>query len=493
MTALRLMPALLPAAVWLASPAAAQEGGASVSPVEIAAESHRAPIPPRAEGAARRGAYVAALFHLEQALAVCTAPADQPDRCLDLLLRTADMAWRAGDSQRGKDLAQRALDLANATFGENHRDTAAAHYNLGLALHAQADEMEAMVHLTRANRIFEDVLGSDALETAFSYSAIGYVFDALGEPVPAEQNHTWAREIRVRILGEGDPLVAASHVDIGASLVAYGRPALAESRFRRALEIVEQTSAPDTLVARVYAGLGDSLFDLGRTAEAGIIYRRALTIRRRVRGELHQETAMSYDRVGASLQALGRSTDAEAYYRRALTIRRRVLGEGHRDVALSYYQIGRNVASQGRPEEATAWYLRALGVFLRALGEWHPLTADVYYALGDTLRIVGRLAEAEPYYVRAHYLSGRRQSVGRQDTVRRWLNLSSLWQSLGTHPHETYSVRRLALMTLVDSLEFARVGDDTAGIALKGFRGDFVRQVQSAWAAAHARSNAAAQ
>jgi hypothetical protein len=77
-------------------------------------------------------------------------------------------------------------------------------------------------------------------------------------------------------------------------------------------------------------------------------YTKALTIRRKILGENHPDTASSYHNLASSQQAQGKYAQAEPGYTKALTIRRKILGENHPDTVASYNGLTANQKAQGK-------------------------------------------------------------------------------------------------------------------------------------------------
>jgi tetratricopeptide (TPR) repeat protein len=132
-----------------------------------------------------------------------------------------------------------------------------------------------------------------------------------------------------------------------------------------------------------------SLAAKGHNFEAQPLYDQVLSIRRKVLGEEHPDTATSYSWAADNLSALGKYKEAEEGFGKALTIRRKVLGEEHPDTAASYGALAYNLYAQGKYKEAEECYRRALAIYRKVLGEEHPHTATIYSALASDLHEQG--------------------------------------------------------------------------------------------------------
>ncbi len=112
--------------------------------------------------------------------------------------------------------------------------------------------------------------------------------------------------------------------------------------------------------------------------------KRALTIREKILGGEHPDTANSLNNLGYLLGAMGDLTGARPYYERALYIREKVLGSEHPDTALSLNNMGRLLQRMGDLAGARPYYERALAINEKVLGGEHlehPDTINIRFNL----------------------------------------------------------------------------------------------------------------
>jgi tetratricopeptide (TPR) repeat protein len=182
-----------------------------------------------------------------------------------------------------------------------------------------------------------------------------------------------------------------------------------KGRHREALPLREQVRAirrkvlgeehPSTALS--YYNVAFDLKAQGRYKEAQEGYQKALAIYRKVLGEEHPNTAASYNNVAGNLYAQGRYKEAEQGYQKALEIRCKVLGEEHSDTASSYNAVAANLNAQGRYQEAEEGFQKALAIRRKVLGEEHPDTAACYNNAAFNLSHQGRYQEAQESYQKA--------------------------------------------------------------------------------------------
>ena len=139
----------------------------------------------------------------------------------------------------------------------------------------------------------------------------------------------------------------------------------------------------------------DALESKGRSKEAQPLLEKVLTIRQKVLGEEHPDTATGYSNVAADLNAQGKYAEAEPFFRKALALRQKMLGEEHPATAASYNNVAYNLNGQGKYAQAEPLFRKALAIYRKVRGEEHPDTAASYNNVASNLHTRGKYAEAE--------------------------------------------------------------------------------------------------
>ncbi|MFO0969371.1 MAG: tetratricopeptide repeat protein [Gemmataceae bacterium] len=200
---------------------------------------------------------------------------------------------------------------------------------------------------------------------------------------------------------------------VAAKLRATARYAEALEQDRKALAINRKVLGeehPATAIS--YNNVAYDLNAQGKYAEAEEGFRKALAINRKVLGEEHSGMATSYNNLASNLNAQGKYAEAEEGYRKALAINRKVLGEEHPDTASSYNNLGTYLYDQGKYAEAEEALRKALAITREVLGEEHPDTANSHNNVASNLTAQGKYAEAEEGFRKA--LAIRRKVQGEE-------------------------------------------------------------------------------
>jgi CHAT domain-containing protein/tetratricopeptide (TPR) repeat protein len=229
-----------------------------------------------------------------------------------------------------------------------------------------------------------------------------------------DSRRTWQRyQAMLRLPKTDREELSRSFADMAAAEGLYGQakyPA-AEKLFRQALTVrcrVLGEDHPDT--ANSQSWLAFDLTAQGKYAEAQPLYEKALAIYRHVHGEDHPQTATTYHNIALNRKMQGKYAEAQPLFEKALDIYRRLLGEDHPFTATSYVNVAGNLLAQGKHAEAQPLLEKALDIRRRVLGEDHPETAQSYDEIAFNLGIRGRYAEAQRLHEKS--LAIRRRVLG---------------------------------------------------------------------------------
>ena len=316
----------------------------------------------------------------------------------DILYEEADKLWKQRDYRRGISVAQKALSVAETSFGKDGRYTGVSISLLGLLYEAQGDYAAAEPLHKRALAIDEKILGAQHPDTATALDNLAGLYRSQGDYAAAEPLLKRALAIAEKTLGAQHPNTARSLNNLALLYDSQGDYAAAEPLYQRALAIDEKilgAQHPDTATALDnLAGLYRSQGDY---AAAEPLYQRALTIREKTLGTQHPDTAQSLNNLALLYASQGDYAAAEPLYQRALAIYEKILGAQHPDTATSLNNLALLYASQGDYAAAEPLLKRALAIFRETVGESHPLTATALENLSDLYEAMGESAKALDY------------------------------------------------------------------------------------------------
>jgi tetratricopeptide (TPR) repeat protein len=198
----------------------------------------------------------------------------------------------------------------------------------------------------------------------------------------------------------------------------------AEHVYLRLIEKLEKKYGPDyTDNATAYHNIGDVYFQLGNTQKALELFKKALTIRIDVFGEYHPDTATSYNKIGILYYVIrkrkkgskGKKEDYDKalnYLNKAKTIREKVFGTNHVDTADTYYSLSMVYNAIHNKRENERYLEKVIKIRKRKdfFDKGDLEKASYYDTLGFYLKSKENYEEALDYFKKA--LSIRKKNLG---------------------------------------------------------------------------------
>lgn len=301
---------------------------------------------------------------------------------------------------------------------------------------AKGREVTAETLLTRGLAQAETLDAQPAVQATLR-GVIGRAFRSIGKRVQAVE------ALRLAVDGHADPEARArAQIDLGSAIRARGEwaearqilesvdvtawPALqpklayelgligleeskipeARQHFTRALTL----TPPPKLAADIRTGLALAAYNADDLKGAEAEYRTALALYRSTVGDLHPQTAATWNDLAASLRHQGRYDEAEEAYGEALRLGRALFGDAHPDLALTLNHLGRLAQNRGRFAEAEPLLREALAMRKAVLPAGHPAIGASQGAVAGVLMMTGRYAEAEGFFRKMH--AGFAKSAG---------------------------------------------------------------------------------
>ena len=287
--------------------------------------------------------------------------------------------------------------LAEATTLANARLVAIASNNLARLLHHTNRTEEAELFMRRALEIDEATFGNEHPAVARDLNNLAALLHDTNRIEEAEPMMRQALEIVEATFGNQHPTVAV-HLNNLASLLQHtNRIEEAEPMMRQALEIDEATfgNQHSKLAIRLN-NLATLLNDTNRFDEAEPMMRRALEIDEATFGNQHPAVATPLNNLASLLTRTGRVEEAEPLIRQALEIDELAFGNQHPNVAIRLNNLATLLCDANRFKEAEPLMRRALEIDTAAFGNRHPTVALRMYNLASLLHDTNRFEEAEP-------------------------------------------------------------------------------------------------
>ncbi len=303
-------------------------------------------------------------------------------------------AVEGGRPPEGVTRFRQVVELAEATYGENHPQVSTYRYFLADALVRSGDPAGAAAQYARIVHERTRTYGAESAETAQALQWLGTSEQKRGRYVAAEA----ALKRSYRRIGEhwpGSPALASAAATLSELYREMGRFDEARVLLTQALTLSE--SAPGvapTDVAAYLVNEGNLLRATGELAGAKERYERALTLLETALGPEHPFVATALTNVAGLAAALGDREAAAPLFERAVAIYEAALPPDHEFLATGLNNLATHQIAMGEIEAAASNLMRAADVWERSLGPTHPTTLLCWRNVALALSQIGRDAEA---------------------------------------------------------------------------------------------------
>ena len=360
---------------------------------------------------------------------------------------------------------ERALFIQEPLVGPVNMVSGKTHYALGLSKKAVKNYKDALSHLGKALRAFEEDKGSkqkgkkkkkqphpnreliDAckLNIARTHHSQGVDFQRAGNYDKSVTEHQKAQAIRESLLGKNHLETARTYYVLGCALSDRGDYDQALAELRRALkvrltvmgklhadsiEVCENIAV--VLTARAAAsggntGISTDSDKIHEYAKGGLLSK---SIDKECEGEKHA--------------AENAHTDALACFREALEVEEQFLGHSHPTTCDLHLKIAESLGENGELEESLREYKEALSIYERILGKFHVKLATIYAKLAGVLMTRGEYETSLSFYCKAYGIFDA---------------------TLGNHPDTTLALKKVRLAAekernAMSSMEMLKTGGD---------------------------------
>jgi tetratricopeptide (TPR) repeat protein len=323
-------------------------------------------------------------------------PSDGADPSIVLsgMLESAQKLHQEGRHDDACSVADRAVRLAQANFGDDHPATAHVMNELAVMLIDAGRFTGVEEMLRKVSAIHSRVYGPVSPDVAVVIHNLAVLSERMGDLSEAEDRYVRAIEMYAQ-LAEPDPGMAQSFNNLAGIADLRGDYPTAERLHRRALEVREALFGyAHVTTAESIANLASILLKRGDLPTSERLYRRALAIREHALGPTHVATASSMNGLALAMLQRDDVDGAEPMAVGALAIRERMFGNQHPSTASSLETVATVCQRRGEPVAARKLLDRALAIRMEKNGPNHPKTADTLMMLGEFFATV--VGEHEP-------------------------------------------------------------------------------------------------
>ena len=222
-------------------------------------------------------------------------------------------------------------------------------------------------------------------------------------------------------------LLQAKTVMADASIPIDERIDKTATIYSKADDWAQKSALPEEKYETLLVDYESFLSDYAHYDKALSINQRLTSIRERLYGLEHPDTATSYNNIGYVYKCLGDYDKALEYYSKDMAICEKVLGKEHPDTATSYNNIGGVYYSLGDYDKALEYYFKALAIREKVIGKEHPDTATSYNNIGYVYKCLGDYDKALEYYSKDMAINEKVLGKEHPDTATSYNNIGNVY------------------------------------------------------------------
>jgi tetratricopeptide (TPR) repeat protein len=272
---------------------------------------------------------------------------------LKLITRLAGLLAEKAVYSDAEPLMRLALAIAEASYGSEHPNVAAALSNLALLLKTTGRLAETEPLMRRALLISEKNYGGNHQMVAICLSNLAEFLGKTNRLAEAEPLMRRALIIDEATYGSEHPSVATSLNNLAEILIMSGRLEEGERLQRKALTIIENShGSSDPRVAPYLHNIAVLLLATSRLVEAESMIRKELKIVESAYGTEHPRTADALESLSLLLFTGKSLTEAEEMLCRALDIYNKIYSANHPCISHACYNLAQVLIRSGKVIEA---------------------------------------------------------------------------------------------------------------------------------------------
>ena len=241
--------------------------------------------------------FVVALHHYVLAFNISKDKDGEINRDVAKIYNKLGRIYFSQSKERALDYFQKALDIQNQLFGDNHIDKVETYRCMSEVYKFLKDETKATKLLQEALDIATVYYGEISWEVADIYSAMGSVYDWASHYGKAVESYTRANSIREKLSNKDDVHMVNTHLT--NARLYHSNPALYIKHCLKALDLLIQNYGEYyPQVANVCFMIGSQYNNMSDYDNALLYISRAANIYLKVIGKNHEATKAAQESIG---------------------------------------------------------------------------------------------------------------------------------------------------------------------------------------------------
>ncbi|MBD3869045.1 MAG: CHAT domain-containing protein [Acidobacteria bacterium] len=351
------------------------------------------------------GEYAAALDMADRMLAAATSEfGPESVQVAAILNLQVGALWYSGKyNAEVQALAEKALGIRRAAFGDEHPDTVASMNSLGNIMYMRGNFRGALETYAATLKARQAILPPGHKDVATSLNNLALAQYRTGNNSEARKNFEQALLIREKVFGPRHMKLNSTVMNIGLIYQNEGDDEKALHHFHRALEIIEKNHGPNhPLAADVLLNIQQLYASAGRYEEALVYCNRGLGVMEKTDRLDHSDAINLRVELATITWHLGDRATAATMFRKALAEMQKVVEPDSPILIPIMHNVAFVLGEEGRYREAETMLRKALTLSIRTYGldgyrsrEIYGFLADLHNKEGNYTAAIDDAVEAE--------------------------------------------------------------------------------------------------
>jgi tetratricopeptide (TPR) repeat protein len=292
--------------------------------------------------------------------------------------------------QQAQPMFEKAVEVAEQTFGRGHPSVAGAKNRLARLLHDLGRNKEA-------ERLFHDALEAGEAVLGRSNPAVASIIHNLGRLYYDERQYSKAELLFTEAIAAGEKALGRSSTkvtfwlnDLALLYRDTKRYDEAEALFKEAISLGEKRFGREhPVISGRLSDLALLYRDVRNFPDAELLLKQSIEIGEKTIGRDHPNVAGNLFNLAQLYKETGRCAEAEPLFQEAITTVEKILGKSHQNYALGAYSLASLYCQCGRHHEAEPLLREALAA-LKKTDEDHNRISVIEAKLASLQTLLGQ-------------------------------------------------------------------------------------------------------
>jgi len=358
---------------------------------------------------------------------------------------------------------EKSLVISRKALGENHDDIAKTYVYLGNIYVQMAKCRESLVYYKKAMEIYKNVLGLQNIQESPILTNIGAAYICLGQYLKTVEMSQKALALSQKMNGDQYPMDVYPLSNLSVALTYLGRYSEAIEAARKAVASAEKLGPSSKEKALAYAAYGFASLKSEDPRKAVDLLVKAREEANRIYGDNDPRTVDNVNALCEALIEIGQFAQALHEEEAILGPAKNFYGAWHPYVATIFLNMGQALIGMGQYNAAIRKLKEALKIDMQVFKDGHPDIGKELQYLGVAYYGLGKYDEALRYLQRAYIMRCRFFEAHHPDVIEALAWIEKSKQARSQKPAMTAAAQQQNLLKAVSKAELSEAAAQLPG------------------------------